>query len=399
MIHYEIFKIFLFGRSRSRIPGTLSPLTRKLCCLLSILITSGQALAWGSNAHQGLVAAPAPMVSFRFAMTDDSRASGGAAAQNNGVSTAVLDAIAKDIAAQNVVKKIDFLLFPGDMVNGATNDSTALGSMMDTWKAAMAPVYTANIPIFTTRGNHEYNPLAKGAVNPADPSLATYKAHFPMPANGPPGEVGLTYSFTHKNAKFIVFDTYAGRTATFNNTLFATGANKGQGMNPWVTDQLNNSTSGVNFAVAHEQMWPSESHPDCLANDPDGRDALLHALGAHNGTYLAGHDHMYLRGIMTNGSRDKVPSLVVGSAGGGNYKYAPFTGASYNYAGRANYSVQKSIANSTNPTFGYLLVTVYTDNTWRGKFRGFQFKKWNDATDISLTPITVMDSFKNTDLY
>lgn len=371
----------------------------KLCYLLSILITSGQALAWGSDGLQGVVAAPAPMVSFRFAMTDDSRASGGAAAQNNGVATVVLDAIAKDIAAQNIFQRIDFLLFPGDMVNGATNDSIALGSMMDTWKTAMAPVSTANIPIFTTRGNHEYNPLAKGAVNPADPSLATYKAHFPMPTNGPPGEVGLTYSFTHKNAKFIVFDTYAGRTTTFNNTFFASGANKGQEMNSWVIDQINTSPSGVNFAMAHEQMWPSDSHSDCLANDPDSRDALLHALGAHNGTYLAGHDHMYLRGIMTNSHGEKVPSLVVGTAGGGNYNYAPFTGASYSYTGPSKYTVQKSIANSANPTFGYLLVTVYTDNTWSGQFRGFQFKKWNDATDISLTPLTVQDSFKNSDLY
>ena len=346
---------------------------------------------------QAIVSSPAPVVSFRFAMTDDSRASGGKAAQNNGVSTVVLEAIAKDIASQNAAQKIDFLLFPGDMVTGETNDSTALGSMMDTWMTAMAPVYNANIPIFTTRGNHEYNPMANGASNPADPSLATYKAHFPMPADGPPGEVGLTYSFTHKNAKFIVFDAYAGRTTTFNNSLYAAGSNKGQVMNSWVIDQIDNSTAGVNFAMAHEQMWPSKSHTDCLANDPDSRDALLHALGTHNGTYLAGHDHMYVRGIMTNGSGDKVPSFVVGSGGGGNYDYAAFTGSNYNYTGTANYTVQKSISNSANPTFGYMLVTVYSDNTWSALFRGFQFNKWNDAIDVSLTPITVLDSFKNTD--
>jgi hypothetical protein len=338
-------------------------------------------------------------VSFRFAMTDDSRAAGSAAAQNNGVSTVVIDAIARDIAAQNAAQKIDFLLFPGDMVTGETNDSAALGSMMDAWNTAMAPVYNANIPVYTARGNHEYNPLAKGASNPADPSLATYQAHFPMPTDGPPNETGLTYSFIDKNAKFIVFDAYAGRKTTFNNTLYASGANKGQMMNPWVIDQINSSTSGVNFVMAHEQMWPSNSHPDCLANDPDSRDALVHALGTHNGAYLAGHDHMYVRGIMTNGSGDKVPSFVVGSGGGGNYDYAPFTGANYNYGGSAKYNVQKSISSSANPTFGYMLVTVYSDNTWSAQFRGFQFNKWNDATDVSLTPFTVLDSFTNTDSY
>lgn len=347
--------------------------------------------------------ASAPAVTFRFAITDDSRAAGGAAAQSNGVSMVVLDAIARDIVAQNAISKVDFVLFPGDMVLGGANDTTLLSSMLDTWKTAMAPIYNANIPIFTTRGNHEYAPLSHGAKNPADPSLTTYKAHFPLSANvnsPTSGENGLTYSFTYKNAKFIAFDAYASRTDTFNNTLYAPGANKGEMITPWVLDQINNSTSGVNFVMSHEMMWPTMSHPDCLANDPDSRDELVHALSNRNGTYFAGHDHMYVRGtMMTSTSGDKVPSLVVGTAGGGNYDYAPFNVIANGYSGSYRYNVQKTISSSTNPTFGYLLVTVYSDNTWKAQFRGFRFNNWNDATDISLTPFTVMDSFKNSDLY
>jgi hypothetical protein len=345
----------------------------------------------------------APSITFRFAITDDSRAAGSAAAQSNGVATVVVEAIARDIVAQNAVNKVDFVLFPGDMVIGSPNDTTALGSMLDTWKSTMAPLYTAGIPVYTTRGNHEYAPLANGASNPADPSLTTYKAHFPLAANfstPADSENGLTYAFTYKNAKFIAFDAYAPRTATFSNRLFAPGANKGQMINPWVLDQINNSSSGVNFVMAHEMMWPSNTHPDCLANDPDSRDALVHALSTHNGTYLSGHDHMYVRGtMMTSTGGDKVPSFVVGTAGGGNYDYAPFDVNANGYTGPYKYSVQKSIASSTNPTFGYLLITVYSDNSWSAQFRGFQFNKWNDATDISLTPVTVMDSFKSADLY
>jgi len=335
-----------------------------------------------------------PSVTFKFAVTNDSRAAGADAAKNNGVSMVVLDAIAKDIAAQGV----DFVLFPGDMVSGETDTSTDLSSMLDTWKATMGPVYNAGIPVYVTRGNHEYNTPASGARNPLDPSHAPFLAHFSMPANGPASESGMTYSFTWKNAKIIAFDQYAGRTDAYNNTLYAPGSNKGQAMNSWVLDQINNSTSGMNFVMAHEQIFPTKSHPDCLANDPDSRDALVHALGTHNGTYLSGHDHMYIRGTMTNAGGDKVPAFTVGTAGAGNYDYAAYDVAKAGYTGSDTYSVQKVFSSRANPIFGYLLITVYSDNTWSGEFRGFQFNHWNDATDVSLTPITVTDSFTSSSM-
>ena len=349
-----------------------------------------------------------PSVVFKFAVTDDSRAAGGGAivpgfstgfgksnlAQNNGVSTVVMAAIANDVATQGV----DFVLFPGDMITGEINDSTQIGSEFDTWKAIIAPIYNLPIFAFTTRGNHEYNPGAKGANNSLDPSRAAYLAHFAMPNNGPADEAGLTYSFLWKGVKIIGFDQYANRTAAFDNTLYAPGSNKGQMMNSWVINEVNNSTAVLNFVMAHEQIWPSMSHPDCMANDPDSRDALVHALGTHNGTYLAGHDHMYVRGAISNASGDKVPALVVGTGGAGNYDFAPFDVVSAGYTGPAKYNVQKSLSSSANPVFGYLLVTVYSDNTWKGEFHGFNFNKWNNATDVSLTPIRIMDAFNSTEV-
>ncbi len=339
-------------------------------------------------------AAAAHNVTFTFAVTDDSRAAGGAA-EKNGVSFVVLNAIATDIADQHVA----FVLFPGDMVSGETDSTAALSSMLDTWTAAMAPVYGAGIPVYTTRGNHEYHTPKSGARNRMDPSRATYLAHFSMPPNGPSGEAGLTYSFTWMNAKIIAFDQYAGRKDSFDNTLYAAGSNKGQMMNPWVLDEVNTSSSGVTFVMAHEQIWPSRSHPDCLANDPDSRDALIHALGTHHGAYFAGHDHLYLRGFVTDADGDKVPAFTVGTAGGGNYGYGAFNVAAAGYTGPDAYTVQKSISSGANPVFGYLLVTVYSDNTWSAAFRGFRFNRWNDAADVSLTPISVMDSFKSSDLH
>ncbi len=349
-------------------------------------------------------------VAFRFAVTDDSRASGGGAVspgpsagygqsnqvQNNGVSVEVVATIAADIAAQ----KPDFVLFPGDMITGYDQDPTHLGSEMDTWLAAFKPVYDAKIPVYTTRGNHEYSStFATEAANPLDPSKAPYLARFAPPSSvtSPAGaENGLTYSFTYKNAKFIAFDNYAGRTASFDNSLYAPGSNKGQMMNSWVLDQINSSTAGVNFVMSHEMLWPSVSHPDCLANDPDSRDALVLAMGAHNGTYLSGHDHMFLRGTVTNGTA-KVPALVVGSGGGGNYDYGTFNPVAVGYTGATHYTATKAISSSANPVFGWVLVTVYSDNTWTADYRAFEFNYWNSATNNTLRPITVWDSFKNSD--
>jgi Calcineurin-like phosphoesterase len=332
---------------------------------------------------------------WKFAVSDDSRASGGAAAKNNGVSVVVMSAIAKDIAAQGV----DFVLFPGDMVTGETNDSVALDSMLKTWKSVMAPVYDAGIPVYVTRGNHEYNPGANGAANPVDPSKGPFLAEFSsLPQNGPSGEQGFTWSLTHKNAKIIGFDQYIGRSASYNNGLYAPGSNHGQAMNPWVVDEITKSRKDVNFVIAHEQMWPSISHSDCLANDPDSRDALVHALGTHHGVYLAGHDHMYVRGYMTNDAGDKVPSFVVGTGGGGNYDYTPFDAVKAGYTGTDRYVVEKTLSSSANPTFGYLLVTVHADGTFSAEFRGFQFVLWNDPTNVSLTPWSVWDSFRSTSM-
>jgi Calcineurin-like phosphoesterase len=343
--------------------------------------------------------APTPTPTFTFAITDDSRAQGGAAAVSNGASVAVISAIAHDIAAA----RPDMVFFPGDMVTGEVNDAGQLSSELDTWAAAFAAVADAGIPLYTTRGNHEYNPGTNGAVNPIDPSLAPYKAHFPLPtaqatlATPTGAENDLSWSFTYKNVKFIGFDNYANRTSTYDNTLYAPGSNSGQAMSSWVLNEVNSSTAGLVFATSHEMLWPSASHPDCLANDPDSRDALVKALAAHNGVYFSGHDHMLLRGTVANGNA-KVPVMVVGTGGGGNYAYGPPDPTVYTgYTGATTFTDTGHIDNSVNPVFGWVLVTVYSDNTWTASFRGFRFNAWGSATDASFTPITVVDTFKSSD--
>lgn len=102
---------------------------------------------------------------------------------------------------------------------------------------------------------------------------------------------------------------------------------------------------------------------------------------------------MYLRGTATDADGDKVPTIVVGTGGAGNYSYAAFDDVAHGYSGSARYTVQEDIGSSANPTFGYLLVTVNRDNTWNAEFHGFRFNQWNDPVDVSLTPTTVMNTF------
>jgi hypothetical protein len=100
---------------------------------------------------------------------------------------------------------------------------------------------------------------------------------------------------------------------------------------------------------------------------------------------------------MTNADGDKVPVFTMGTAGAGNYKYQEFDVVKAGYTGLDKYYIQKPIYNETDPVFGYLLVTVYSDNSWHAEFRAFQFNHWNDPSDISLTPMTVLDSCSSTD--
>ncbi len=329
---------------------------------------------------------------WKFAVTNDSRASGGVYWTDTGVSTVVLGAIANDIAKQGV----DFVLVPGDLVTAETNDSALIGRQLDKWIATMQPVYQAGIPVYVTRGNHEYSSVGDCGFNPLDPSRAPYLARFPeLPQNGPDGEKGLTWSFTWKNAKVVGFDQYAGRTPAFDCYKYAPGSNKGVMMNPWVVEEIRHSTADVNFVVAHEPMWPSATHHDSFASDPDSRDALALVLATHNGSFFAGNDHMYVRGILQRNNGLRVPSFVIGAAGGGNYDYNLFDVVAAGYTGPWSFLGQASLAHDTKPIFGWLLVTVNPDGTWSADFRGIQPAGFGTA-DTTLPPFTVMDSFTST---
>ncbi len=311
---------------------------------------------------------------WKFAVMADSDIIDGDDGVPLGSSEDILGTLVGDLKHQD----IDFVIFPGDLAMRDGNDS--LDEILGLWRSQVKPLYDAGIEVYTIRGNHDR------VIDEPLPGSDPYLKYFTLPRNATSPDGGYTYSFSHRNANFIGFDQYLNRKASFDDHLYALHSNQGQMMNPWVISQIDSSTSPLNFVFSHEPLFASKSHSNCMANDPDSRDALVAALSAHHGAYFCGHDHMYLRGTASDGQEHAVPEFVVGTAGGRIYDYAPVRVS--DYEGPDTFSVEKVYDDSTELRFGYLLVTVNDDNTWTGQFRGFQ----QDSTNAT-RGIKTLDSF------
>ena len=126
-------------------------------------------------------------------------------------------------------------------------------------------------------------------------------------------------------------------------------------MNGWVTAQINNSTSSLNFAFGHEPLFPSKSHSDDKANDPDSRDALVEALSNHHGAYFCGRNTHVLVGTLS----DSRGQIVL------NWSWAERAVETTIMRPSMQLSIEDPTpsqvdniyGNSTRPIFGYLLIT------------------------------------------
>ncbi|MCE5325202.1 MAG: metallophosphoesterase [Planctomycetaceae bacterium] len=209
---------------------------------------------------------------WKFVVMSDSQSGGDD--NENGVSTRTCGAVAKDVAA-NI--KPDLVLFTGDLVQGA-GDEAGLESQLMTFRKTMAPVYEAKIPVYAIRGSHDTGP---NEYRPWGPAVwnKVFSGPYAMPANGPDGEKGCTYSVDHKNAKFIGLECYT-KLDTMTVNL------------PWLKKQLDANTQPHVFAFSHTQVKRVE-HTESLDNYPAIRNplvAMLRAAGAR--TYFCGHMHL-----------------------------------------------------------------------------------------------------------
>jgi len=272
------------------------------------------------------------------------------------------------IATAIAAEKPDLTLYMGDLVNGweLTNASPMAGNytgQLGNWMADVDPIHNyttgTGIPIYVVRGNHE-----DGLTQTVAPLLNAYRATAAsgMPANGPPGEEKLTYSFTYKGAKFIGIDNYIahdGLKETVNQS--------------WMDEQLTKDTRPFMFVFGHSPAYVVVNDTDdedfALATHPPQRDIFWESMVKTNvSAYFCGHAHLYARSESRN-----VQQIVSGNAGAHMIAFDP---ADIDPALTLEYPV-KAIALKSQRV-GYLVITVHEDT---GTFDGIQ-KTLNPVTNV-----------------
>lgn len=286
-----------------------------------------------------LLAGPAGADVWRFAVIGETRGDGPNTPDNRWVNTPALTAMATAISND----RAELVLVTGDLIYGdpISPSGTNMAVQYAEWINAMAPVYQAGIAVYPIRGAHE---------TAGDSTLGTaFLTAFPdTPNNGPTGEIGLTYSFTHRNAFFVALDQHHTE-HTVNQA--------------WLTDQWALNTRSLVFTFGNEPAV-QVNDPNCLAVNREARDVFVNSLtDAGSLFYFCGQDHFYDHASVTAPNGRTFRQLVVGAGGAPATAWSGVYGVDF---GESNIAVNIRHIGYTN---GYCLVTVSNFNVtveWKG---------------------------------
>jgi hypothetical protein len=118
-----------------------------------------------------------------------------------------------------------------------------------------------------------------------------FSGPYALPSNGPAGEEGLTYSFSHENVFVVGLD----QMPTDNREDWFQ-VNQG-----WLDAQLAANQLPHVFTFGHAAAF-KYGHTDCLDDHPAKRDAFWNSLAnAGSRVYFFGHDHTYARARIDDG--------------------------------------------------------------------------------------------------
>jgi Calcineurin-like phosphoesterase len=266
----------------------------------------------------------------------------------------LLPQIAEKIASLNP----DFVLVIGDLIMGdGYEDAIQMGmtnlvaisyaDQFRAWSNAMSSVYAANIPIYTVRGNHEVSNTEGVNGNP-DPTLAAayYQAfgqYMPQNYDGSfSNQLGLTYSFTHKQLTVVAMDQYSQYVAPFPARAPTWYPTNTWGTNfwgyhavdqAWVSNQLHQANTPFKIVFAHEPIYEACTIPVTpplftypwsaeLYFGPTNfggiarRQSFVDMLGA-NGVqlYAVGHVHNMSIGSFNDDAGHMIYQLTAGNGG------------------------------------------------------------------------------------
>ncbi|MEI7856514.1 MAG: metallophosphoesterase [Methanomicrobiales archaeon] len=333
-----------------------------LCLILSVSVcgfTSQSPAQIHTTSAAAVLTTPAGSGDWKFVVFADSPDPD--RNTTTGVSPGLIP-IARAVAAE----KPDLAIYMGDLVNGwmLTNISPMEGNytgQFENWMKYVAPIHNytegTGIPLYVIRGNHEDGPNQNIA-----PLLDAYRATAAagMPVNGPPGEEKLTYSFTHRGAKFLLNDNYIahnGLKETVNQS--------------WVTGQLTQDTKPFTFVFGHSPAYvvvnDTEDEDFAIAVHPPQRDLFWKSMVDNNvSAYFSGHAHLYVRS-----ESQGVRQIVSGNAGAHAIQFDP---AEVDPALTLENPL-KAIARD-DQRVGYLVITVHEGT---GTFDGVE-KQLNPVT-------------------
>lgn len=250
--------------------------------------------------------------------------------ENRTVAIHVIDQVNQQFIAHGV----DIVLAVGDLHDTMT--PTAIQVRKDRNK----PLADAGIPFYPVRGNHDDERRA----------LTAYKAAFDMsaystPTFGADGQAakGLSYAFTHENAKFVLIDRYQ-----MPNGKYYTVADH----QPWIDSELAADDHQHAFVMAHANLQGQNHKDNVFGGSPDANPSMQNAFIDsldRNGVryYFSGHDHMHHRSVVTSpDGRSQTMQIISASD---SFKF---------YDPEPPYSArEQNVAHELN-TIGYNIYTV-----------------------------------------
>ena len=237
--------------------------------------------------------------------------------------------------------KPDFLLSAGDQVNTASNESQYAGYLNDAF---------ASLPSATTIGNH-------------DSSSVAYNEHFNLPNES--GDKGITkagsdYWFVYENTLFI--DINSNNRSAAEHKAFIEEAIAANPNVKWKT------------VVFHHSIYSTASH----VNDGDiinRRNELPQIFDDLDiDVVLMGHDHVYTRTYMMNGSTPDTSHgvqssvtnptgilyLTANSASGS--KYYDIKAPNAEYSAKMDQSYRRTVTDIDVTDTSYTMTTYYADD-------------------------------------
>jgi hypothetical protein len=217
-----------------------------------------------------------------------------AVGDSRGASSGINETILTEIVQATIDEAVDFIIIPGDLVNGSVVPATLEAELLQ-WRTIVQPLYDSGIGVYPVRGNHDaYWKSAWDNV---------FTGQYALPNNGPSGEENITFSFSYGNVFVVGLDHYVSLNRV-NQT--------------WLDQQFAANDLPHVFAFGHSPAFKMD-HSDCLDDNVAARDSFWNSMAAEGArVYFCGHDHFYDHCRLDDGDgniHNDLHQYIVGTAG------------------------------------------------------------------------------------